>query len=805
MVVSCVGGLVGGRQYSHPLVLIDSMAQGSLDYKCHPVGRNDLFRVARVFIHSIFDSMRSNVAALIVLCWLLPVLAMADTSVASDQVDGQTPGHLRVLVLYSNQRTLPANLDVQKGLWSSLEAEISSRQIELFEEYLEIHRLPGDDEEATMAAYLQKRYQKVNPDLIVSAGPQAFAFSGKWLSKAFPQTAQVFVVVREDELKASPLIRPNAGILNAVAARPLLEMVAHLLPDTREIVLVGGNATFDRELLREVRKQIEDTSRWKVTEISGSTPQAIAQELSQLKAGTVVLFTTYFRDAAGTIYIPKKVLEKISQESAVPVFALYDTMLGTGVTGIGASPFIDQGRDLAKMLKRIAAGESPDQIGVVQAPAPRFLFDARAMRRYGMDPNRVPPGVEVFFEKPSLIESHPVAFVVGVVTILIQSFLIIVLLVTRHRKKQAEKQALEMGRYFSTVFRENPNPMAVIRVADRVFEDINPAWEALCGIRREEVIGRNPLEVGVLLAENDGELYEDFLNVNKSLSGYERQLRTGSGEIRNVALYTNAIEINGEQLHIITAVDTSDRIEAERLRNNLARDNRVAQLGQISAWIAHEINQPLGSILNNAEAALMHLDTAKEQSDELREILQDIKAEDRRASRVVQHIRTMMGNHSATKELVSLSEIFEEVCRMASPEAGRRGVELRTPATGVPTGFVLGERVLLVQVLLNLIFNAMDAVAGVPLSRRVITLGCELSADGSRADLTVCDQGPGIVPREADLIFEFFYSTKEGGMGLGLAISKFIIEDHRGELTVENNDGEGACFHVQLPLQRNSA
>ena len=94
------------------------------------------------------------------------------------------------------------------------------------------------------------------------------------------------------------------------------------------------------------------------------------------------------------------------------------------------------------------------------------------MRRYGMDPDRLPPEVEVFFEKPTLIESHPIAFAVGVATILVQSYLIMALLLTRHRKRLAEKHALEMGRYFSTVFHENPNPMAVIQVPGGTFKDI---------------------------------------------------------------------------------------------------------------------------------------------------------------------------------------------------------------------------------------------------------------------------------------------------------------------------------------------
>ncbi|MGE9289588.1 MAG: ATP-binding protein, partial [Puniceicoccales bacterium] len=111
------------------------------------------------------------------------------------------------------------------------------------------------------------------------------------------------------------------------------------------------------------------------------------------------------------------------------------------------------------------------------------------------------------------------------------------------------------------------------------------------------------------------------------------------------------------------------------------------------------------------------------------------------------------------------------------------------------------DRVLMVQVLLNLLINGMDAVSGVPMSQRVVSLGCDVSQEEGWVDLIVCDGGTGVSPGRFDSIFEFFYSTKEDGMGLGLAISRFIIQDHRGQLTVENRDEGGACFRVRLFTQ----
>jgi len=734
------------------------------------------------------------------ICWLVLVLLQTAVLIAENGAEQTQSTPLRVLVLYSNQRTLPANQDFQNGIWASLEEAINTHQVELFEEYLEIHRLPLEDDEPIMVSYLRERYADLSPDAVVSVGGQASDFTSKWMGSVFPESIEIFAAVREDQLLPVERREPFVGVLNSVQIVPLLEMASSMLPETKEIALVGGKAPFDRALMKVARQQIQQAFPWEVREITAATPDAIATELSQLRSGTIVLYTSFFKDSAGVTYIPKRVLERISADSAVPIFALYDTMLGAGATGIAATPFVEQGRSLGSVIERIAEGETPSEIGLVSASAPRYLFDARAMRRYGMNPDEAPDGVEVFFEQPGLIETHPIAFTVAVVTILVQTSLILALLWTRYRKNRAEQQASEMERYFSTVFRESPNPMAVIEAPSGVLRDINPAWEALYAYKRDEVIGRNPVELGILPDEQDRSHYEDFLDGSQSLTGYERQIRTGAGDVLDVALYSNAVEKNGARMQIVTTIDLSDQAEADRLRKNLARDNRLAQLGQISAWIAHEINQPLGSILSNAEAALICLTKAPESRAELEEILKDIRSEERRASRVVEQIRKMLGKSTADMRELNVCDCLEEVMRMAMPQTTRQGVDLRLDLSELREVYVHGDRVLLMQVLLNLIFNAMDAVAVQPLSGRVVSVGGCVGENGKELEIYVCDEGPGIPIEKMDSIFDYYYSTKADGMGVGLAISRFIIDEHKGALTVENRKRGGACFLVRLPF-----
>src|SRR6267143_243938 len=235
-------------------------------------------------------------------------------------------------------------------------------------------------------------------------------------------------------------------------------------------------------------------------------------------------------------------------------------------------------------------------------------------------------------------------------------------------------------------------------------------------------------------------------------------------------------------------------------REELAHVTRVTTLGELAASIAHEINQPLAAIIADASACLHWLAADRPDLDSVREALAAIVKDGHRAGAVMTRIRALLARSSVAHEPCDLTGVIRDVLLLVSPELGRYGTVLQTSlATDLPP--VMGDRVQLQQVLLNLLLNAAEAVRKVPPDRRrlVVRSTVERREDGPWAVVTVEDAGVGFKEEEAVRLFEAFYTTKPGGLGMGLSISRSIVEGHRGRLWATANPGHGATFHFALP------
>jgi signal transduction histidine kinase len=230
-------------------------------------------------------------------------------------------------------------------------------------------------------------------------------------------------------------------------------------------------------------------------------------------------------------------------------------------------------------------------------------------------------------------------------------------------------------------------------------------------------------------------------------------------------------------------------------RAQLLHASRLAVAGELTAAIAHEINQPLTAILGNAEAAEMLIETGRMSNHELLQILHDIRRDDLRASEVIRRLRTLLSGHEGERRRFDLNDVVGDTARLLSAEARRRGVTLEhTP--GAQRRDALGDTVQIQQLIINLCLNAFDACDGQPAERRRVRLATADTPAG--VQLSVSDTGAGIPAAELPRIFESFYSTKRGGMGLGLAIVRSIVEAHGGTIRVARHD-DGAEFLVVLP------
>jgi signal transduction histidine kinase/GAF domain-containing protein len=262
------------------------------------------------------------------------------------------------------------------------------------------------------------------------------------------------------------------------------------------------------------------------------------------------------------------------------------------------------------------------------------------------------------------------------------------------------------------------------------------------------------------------------------------------------------------QLEYIAAVQdvTARRLSEQALgkvRSELTHMARVTSLGVMTASIAHELNQPLSGIITNASTCLRMLSAEQPNVEGACETARRTIRDGQRASEVIKRLRALFGKKDTASAPVDLNEATREVIELSMSELQRKRVMLRSEfAEGLPA--VTGDRVQLQQVILNLLLNASDAMSSVTDRPKQVVVRTEHD-DDDHVRLSVRDAGVGFEPHIREQLFEPFYTTKSDGMGIGLSVSRSIIESHRGRLWAEPNDGPGATFAFALPLTGNAA
>ena len=371
--------------------------------------------------------------------------------------------------------------------------------------------------------------------------------------------------------------------------------------------------------------------------------------------------------------------------------------------------------------------------------------------------------------------------------------------------KRAEKTLEKEREFLRQVIDIDPN---FIFAKDREgrFTLVNQAVADAYGTTVEDLIGKTDADFNPNREEVEffHRMDLEVIDTLKERFIPEEHLTDAQGNVRWLQTVKRPIiDKDGSANQILGAsTDITERKQAEselqHNRQELAHVTRISTMGELAASLAHELNQPLTAILSNAQAAQRFMAANPADLEEVQEILKDIVQDDSRASEVIQRMRALVKKEEVAFVRLDLGEVIRDVARLVHSDAALLNVDIALELyPNLPT--VQGDRVQLQQVVLNLLLNAFDAMKDCPVNERRVVLQAE--QDGARmAKVTVRDRGPGVRGDKLDKVFQPFYTTKRDGLGMGLSISRSIIEDHGGLLWAENNPDRGATFCFTVPV-----
>jgi len=708
----------------------------------------------------------------------------------------------QVLILNSYHQGNKWTDDETEGIISVLGVSRPGFRIEI--EYMDSKKIVGDRYFKQLFDIYSAKYKNIHFDVAIATDDNAFFFLRKYRDRLFPGTPVVFCGVNFFKPSYLRGVKGFTGVNEDADLKSAIDTALALHPETMEMVLITDATETGQRISERFRELIPQYRGVTFRLVDNLEMKKVQDIVKSLKPGALVFFTFFFRDRAGVFFDYYESNELITGVARVPVYVAWDYSMGHAVGGLMVSG-IDQGRVAGEMAQRILQGESADAIPVVMESPNRYIFDYAQMARFGIKPSDLPQGSTIINEPPSFYAINKFA-VWGVLGgFLALGGMVIFLQVNINKRKKAEAAFRASEKNYHTLV--NNLRVGVYRSSGDLwrgnFLEANPAMASLFGFDTLNEFLTVPI-ASLYQKPEDRRLFLDEVLKKGYVKDREIAMKKKDGTPITVSCTTTLQYDDEGGIKWLDGV-MEDITLQKNLEDQLRQAQKMEAIGTLAGGVAHDFNNILTALMGYTEL----IKKMTNEDDPRWGYFSHILTCSEKAASLIKGLLAFSRKQVISPKPVELNLIIRNVETLLKRILGE-DIAFSTHLADEPLT-ILADSNQIEQVLMNMATNSRDAMlrggmlsittTRVEISSDRLTT-CDIPKPGTYALIAVSDTGEGMDTVTQQKIFEPFFTTKEVGRGTGLGLSMIygIIKQHRGEIKVYSEIGNGTTFRVYLPL-----